>query len=330
MRKILHVLPSRNCVIGRDRLLIYLGASLAYGYFLSQLPGVHFKDFNNYLIVAEGAGLILLQNADDGFLRLLSNEPVWLLLNTGLSLFLDPDAVVRFIIFCGASSVAWLILRHYPQYTIWLILFMFLPQVIKNYLVHLRQGVAVAVFLWGWFSARRFTRCLLIGLTPLIHASFFFILILIILASVLRLIRFSLNLKLIIYLASGIFFAFSLSILSEMFGARQSEQYAFERAAVSGLGFFLWALVLAVMLSADNKWLQDHHFEIGIVCFYLATYWLIEVAARIFESGLIIILLAGLTLIGWQKRAFLFIVLCSGFFSWILQLGQPSFGFADY
>lgn len=330
MQKILRMLPIENSVIGRSRLLFFLVVALTYGFLLSQLPDVHFKDFNNYLIVAQSSGLIALKNADDGLLRFLSNEPVWLLINTGLGLFLDPEVVVRVIIFFSASSAAWLILRNHPQFFIWLILFMFLPQVIKNYLIHLRQGAAVAVFLWGWFSDRRSTRCLLIGLTPLIHASFFFILALLLLSSALRLVRFASDLKIVTYVASGVIFAFSLSLLTELLGARQAEQYSFERSVVSGLGFFLWSTLLCIMLSTDKKWLRDHTFEIGIVVFYLATYWLIEVTARIFESGLIIVLLAGLTLRGWQQRAFLAIVLGAGVFAWFLQTGQPSLGFADY
>lgn len=327
-QKVASTFPLSNPVIGRTRSFFFLCIAVAYGFVLSQLPDVHFKDFSNYLVYADSSWLIALRYADGGLLRILSNEPVWLLMNTGLGLFLDPETVVRTIIFFGATSVAWLILRHYPQHFVWLILFLFLPQVIKNYLIHLRQGAAIAVFLWGWFAVNRSSRWLLIGLTPFIHASFFFLLALLALTWFLRSIRFAPDLKTITYVGAGIAVGLGLGVLAELLGTRQAAQYAFERTDVSGLGFLLWLMILGIMLSAGKSWLREHAFESGIVTFYLTTYWLIEVTARIFESGLVVVLLAGLTLRGWRRQAFLGIVLGVGALSWVLSIGRPALGFA--
>ena len=320
--------PIANPVIGRIRSSFFLCIALVYGFVLSQVPDVHFKDFNNYLRYADSSWLIALRFADGGLLRILSNEPLWLLMNAGLSLFLEPETVVRTIIFFGASSVAWFILRHYPQHFIWLILFLFLPQVIKNYLIHLRQGAAIAVFLWGWFAVNRSSHWLLMGLTPFIHSSFFLILALLALTWLLRTIRFAPDLKIITYVAAGIAVGLGLGVLVELFGARQASRYAFEGKDVSGLGFLLWVMILSVMLSAGKSWLREHAFEIGIVTFYLVTYWLLEVTARIFESGLIVVLLAGLTLRGWRRQVFLGMVLGAGALDWVLRIGRPALGFA--
>lgn len=320
-------LPIGNPVIGYTRSFFFLCMAVAYGFVLSQLPDVHFSDFRNYLVYAESSWLIALDYADGGLLRILSNEPVWLLINAGLGLFLDPETVVRTIIFFGATSVAWLILRHYPQHFIWLILFLFLPQVIKNYLIHLRQGAAIAVFLWGWFAVNRTSRWLLMGLTPFIHASFFFILALLALTWLLRSIRFASDLKTVTYVAAGIAVGLGLGVLAELLGARQGTHYEFKRTDVSGLGFLLWVMILGIMLSAGKTWLREHAFEIGVVTFYLVTYWLIEVTARIFESGMMVVLLAGLTLRGWRRQAFLGIVLGAGALAWVLRIGQPALGF---
>jgi hypothetical protein len=314
-------------VIGRTRSLFFLCIALIYGFVLSQLPNEHFKDFNNYLVYADSSLLISLRNADGGIFSVLSNEPVWLMMNAGLNLFLEPVTVVRAIIFFGAFSLSWLILRNYPQYFFWLIFFLFLPQIIKNYLIHLRQGIAIAVFLWGWFSVNRSARWLLLCLTPFIHASFFFILALFTLTWILRSIRFSYNIKTIAYISVGVAFSLSLSFFAELLGARQAEELTFERESLSGLGFVLWVMILGIMLSAGKTWLAVHAFESGIVTFYLSTYWLIEVSARIFESGLIVILLAGLTLRGWRRYAFLGIVLSGGMLSWLLRISQPALGF---
>jgi hypothetical protein len=326
--KVASIFPFGSPVISWSRSLFFICIALTYGFVLSQLPDQDFKDFNNYLNYAESSSLIALSYAAGGFIEILANEPVWLLINSGLGLFMDPEIVVRTIIFFGASSVVWLILRHDPKQFFWLLLFLFLPQVIKNYLIHLRQGAAITVFLWGWFAVNRSSRWVLIGLTPFIHASFFFIVFLLALTWILRLTRFGPDIKTIIYGFIGIALGLSLGFLAELFGARQAGEYAFERTDVSGLGFLLWAIILIIMLSAGKSWLRDHTFEIGIVTFYLTTYWLVEVTARIFESGLIVVFFAGLALRGWRRYVFLSIMLGAGALAWVLRLGQPGLGFA--
>ncbi|HSH42221.1 MAG TPA: hypothetical protein VK973_08880, partial [Arenicellales bacterium] len=51
--------------------------------------------------------------------------------------------------------------------------------------------------------------------------------------------------------------------------------------------------------------------------FYLCTYWLLEVTARIFESGMLPILFAGLLLTGWRRPAFLTLIVVYG--AWIRE-----------
>jgi hypothetical protein len=315
--------------IVQTRSLFLSCIAITYGFVLSQLPDVHFFDFYSYLYYAESSWLLALGFANGGLLTILSNDPIWLLLNAGLSIFLDPETVVRTIIFLGATTVAWHILRYYPRQFVWLILFLLLPQVIKNYLVHLRQGFAIAVFLLGWFAVHRSARWLLLGATPFIHASFVFILALLALTWLLRSVHVSSPLKTISYFSMAIAIGLSLGTLAELSGARQFNEYAFMRTDVSGLGFLQWAMVLGVILTAGKTWLREHAFESGVLIFYLGTYWLIEVTARIFESGLITLLLAGLSLPGWRRQAFLGIVLGAGALDWLRRISQPVFGFGS-
>lgn len=315
-------------IIAPTRSLFFWCIAVTYGFVLSQLPDVQFMDFNNYLSYADNSWLVVLAYADDGLLRTLSNEPIWLLMNAGLSIFLDPATIVRTIIFFSATSIAWLTLRYYPRHFVWLIFFLILPQVMKNYLVHLRQGAAIAVFLWGWFAVHRSTRWLLLGVTPFIHASFFFILALLALTWLLRSARVTHAIRATMYFSVATTVVFSLDVLAELLGARQFGEYEFIRPIVGGFGFLQWAMVLGVILTSGKTWLREHAFENGILIFYLATYWLIEVAARIFESGLIILLLAGLSLPGWRRRVFLGIVLGAGALDWLLRISRPAFGFA--
>lgn len=299
-----------------------------YAYILAQLPDNSFKDFNNYLIYAESSWLILLQNLNGGLLAFLANEPLWLIINSGLALSFGSENVVRTIIFFSAASTAFFVLNKYPKYFILLVVILLLSQIIKNYLIHIRQGLAIAVFLGGWLAANKNSRWVLMGLTPFIHTSFIFILLLLFLARLLRAIRFTPILNSTFFIVAGIAISQLLRLAAEMLGARQAGEYAFVQAEVSGAAFFLWLVIACIMLTAHKFWQREHIFEIGIVFFYLATYWLIEVTARIFESGLIVVLLAGLSLSGWRRPVFFGTVLCAGGLSWILSFDLPSLGFA--
>jgi hypothetical protein len=126
---------------------------------------------------------------------------------------------------------------------------------------------------------------------------------------------------------AGIATSVSLSFIAESLEARQAALYAFEATEVSGLAFLQWSILLTIMLSCDINWVRINSFAIGIVIFYLSTYWFLEVTARIFESGLIVVLLTGLTLEGWRRRTFLVIVFSAGILAWLLRVGEPSLGF---
>jgi len=157
-----------------DLLAFFL--AIAYSGTLSQIPTELYKDFGNYLIYAEGSWPRLQRMLNQGVLPTLANEPVWLLLNSIMGSFLEPETVVRTMIFVSGSVVAWLALRRRPEHFVWLLIFLLIPTVLKNHVLHLRQGVAIAVFSWVWFSPNRIVSAILMALTPFIHASFFFIL----------------------------------------------------------------------------------------------------------------------------------------------------------
>jgi hypothetical protein len=227
---------------------------------------------------------------------------------------------VRAIVFFSSSATAWLVLRSYPKYFLLLLLFLLLPQVTKNYLVHVRQGLAISFFLWGWCATARSTRFLLFSLTPFIHSSFFFIILLLVITYFFRYFKFSLDLKIIVCFLLAISIGVSVPSLASLLGARQGEFLSFESYNISGIGFLLWGVVLSIMLSTEKKWLREHIFAMSLIIFYLTTYWMVEFAARVLESGLLIVFLAGLSLPGWRRQAFVGVVLSAGYLVWALRI----------
>jgi len=307
-------------------LLAFLLA-IAYGATLSQIPTELYKDFGNYLVYAEHSWPRLQGMLNQGVLTTLANEPVWLLINSIMGSFLEPETVVRTIIFVSGSVVAWLVLRSRPKHFVWLVIFLLFPTVLKNHVIHLRQGAAIAVFVWAWFSPNRVVRAILMASTPFIHASFFFILAVLWSASLMTSARLGPVIRIALFVSLGVALSLGLEWLASAVGARQAQTYEFSMADVSGLGFAFWCSVFALMFMQGRGFLRKYAFETGLIGFYLATYWLIEVTARIFESGLLLVLLAGLSLTGWRRLTYLSAVLAYGGLSWVVRVGQPAMGF---
>jgi len=128
--------------------------SLTYGFLLQLLPVLQFKDRQNYLNYAENSAEILSNFATDGVLAVLANEPLWLLINSTLALVADPELVVRTIIFVSGSLFSYVLTRSNPENGLWLLLFLFVPQILKNFITHLRQGLGIALFFAGYFSSK--------------------------------------------------------------------------------------------------------------------------------------------------------------------------------
>ncbi len=301
--------------------------AILYGLFFAGLPLLAFKDRGNYLDYTTLSDIRLSDWLTQGILTTLSNEPVWLLINMGLSQFLAPEEVLRAIIFFPAVTVAYLALRADPKNAIWIILFLFLPQVIKNHIIHLRQGLAIAVFLLGWFNTNRNVRWFFIFLTPFIHASFFFIIMLIILINISKKLRLAPDLRSLLFVGAGTAVGMNLGYLAMIFGSRKAQEYAFTAADISGLGFIFWAGIAILMALEGKNFFRQYTFPYAIILFYLATYFLVEVSARIFENGLLLVLLAGLQMRSWRKGLFITEILGYGILQWLLRFGMSKLGF---
>lgn len=306
--------------------LFTLVLAVAYGAFLASLPLEVFKDRDNYLTYVLAAPLILERYAAGGLLTVLANEPAWLLLNSWLGAFFPPETVVRLLIFLPATVTAWLTLRNRQGWIGWALLFLFFPAVIKNHIIHLRQGVAIALFLLGWYARRRSWRWALWPITPFIHASFFFVLLIYGLVHVAKTLRLAADLRTVTTFGVAIVVTLSLPWLAAGVGARQAFEYNLLEAEVSGLGFLFWSFILAVLLSQGRQFLRRHAFETATITFYLGMYFLGAVSARIYESTLLLVLLSGLDL--EKRRRSVFLIMIGGFIflSYYLRLGDPWLG----
>lgn len=314
--------------------LLPVSFALVYATLLTQLPLDIFKDRANYFTYIGYSDAILARYTAGGLLSTLANEPLWLFLNITLSRLLHPEDVMRVIIFAPAFLVAWQLMRRDPRHAIWMIAFLLSPQVVKNHIIHLRQGVALGVFVVGYFAGPKWLRFGLMAVACFIHSSFLFICVIGVGTWALDELRFSPRARaaavILCFVSMGIlieFFAGGLTNFAGGLGARQAITYADADVDISGLGFVFWAAMLLLFASSGEEFLRQNMFAFSILAFYLAVYFLTSVSGRIFESGMFLVFLAGLALPGQRRNVFLGAFILFSAILYFMRLGDPWLGF---
>lgn len=294
-----------------------------YALSLAALPVDGFVDRNNYLVYAAHSADIIDRYTSAGFLSVVFNEPLWLLLNILCSTLLSPENTIRSFIFFSAIVVAYYTLSKDVRYLPLLILFLLLPQVMKNHVIHLRQGVAVAVFLLGWQSKGAWARCVFFSCACLIHSSFYILSFIYLINLILSQLRLALDLRAVgVSIMAWLIGVGSLWIAG-LLGARQGTEYIGQGVTGSGLGFGFWMIVMVIFFLQGKSFSRAHAFPILVLVFYLGTYFLTPVAGRIFESGLILVLIAALGLTGWRKHCYSGLISSYFLLTWYIQLRSP-------
>lgn len=304
--------------------------ALFYATLLASLPVDAFADRYNYLAYAASSDLILQRYTTHGVTFTLANEPLWLLINIWLEHFLSPPDVVRTIIFVPSFLTAYLLLRNNPNNILWAILFLAIPLVVKNHIIHLRQGVGISVFLLGYYARSRTLKNVTMWASPFLHSSFFFVLLIKYLSDFLTLFRPTPTLRLAIYSLVFLALAVVLEAISTNLGARQAIEHMRMETDASGLGFVFWAGILMLFLSYGRDFITKHAFPLAALVFYLSVYFLLPVSGRIFESAVLLVLTAGLNLTGLRRLAFLAGVVSFVVISYALQINQPWLGWGAF
>lgn len=326
---LIHGAPSEGRSLLKGVGFFFLVFAIVYAATLSQIPNEEFGDYKNYLEYVINSREILLRNLEGGFFVTFFNEPLWLMINAILNEFSSPENAVSVIIFCSAVIFSVLTISNVSIKSFaWVILFLLLPLVLKNYLIHIRQGLAISLFLLGYFSNSRQVKLLSIALSPLIHSSFFFIIPFLYLSNSRVILRQKEWIGCLIYFLLSIVFSNILGFIALFLGARQGAEIELFIVNSSGLGFIFFAYLFVLMILEGKGFYRTFSFEIGILIFYLATYFTLSISARIFESVAMLVLLSGLSLSGWRRMSFLFGILFYGFLSWFIRFDQPLMGFS--
>lgn len=300
--------------------------SFIYAFFLSSLPIDAFVDRDNYLIYAERADYLIGLNYQTGIFRLIFNEPVWLIINLILSFLFNPENSVRIIIFFSSFTVSYYSLKYGRKNFFLVLLILFLPQIIKNHIIHLRQGLALSFFLIGWFSDKKNQKNLFFIISAFIHSSFLFVLAFIFIDKLISKLKFDIYIKTIIYFLASISILLLMGVLASVLGARQVEETVPVLKQISGFGFIFWFAMLILYLQQKEFFIARQSFIVICIVFYLTTYFFTAYTARIFESSMLIILLSGVYFTRDLRVIFIILISIYFFGQWYPLLDLPGFG----
>lgn len=306
-----------------DKPLCFLLA-LAYGGLLLSVPLLSLPDRVNYLAYPTDSFILLAKYISAGPLAVLSNAPLWLLLNGSLGLLLRPEHCLRLIIFVQAVVVTYVLLRAGGKSWLWIIALLFMPRFMENYTIHLRQGMGITVFLLGWFSTRRVARWGLMGASPFIHESFAFVVALYVMTEVMKRLRLADDVRVAVIMIVSIMVSVGLVAMARLVGARQVTEYSLTSTSVSGAAFVMWSGVLCLLLLERGNVGRYYNIALAAITFYLGTYFFSKVSGRIFESMIPLVFLCGLQLTSWRRIMFLGLTGSLAVLGWAKTFGNSA------
>lgn len=307
------------------RLIAFLcAASLAL--LLSSFPDDAFYDRAGYISYAYDSILILANTFARGIVSVFTNEPIWLLTNISLAKILGGENVISTIVFFSTFVTSYLILVTKPKCFLILLVFLLMPQVLKNNIVHLRQGFAISFFLMGFFSKSNKMKLVFLTACCFIHSSFFIVSTVYVISLVTIRLRLAIDLRVAAALSFGLFFSFFGLFLAGAIGARQAES-EYQLSGL-GFGFLFWFIVLGLFLTSNQRFLKQESFSIFMLIFYLSTYLFSPFSARVFESTLLVVLLSGLNLSNAKRLMFYVLILFYFLSQWLPRLTEGYFGWS--
>lgn len=311
-----------------SRLAVVL--SFLYAYFLAfVLPVDAFKDRDNYLVYAADSGTVMAGYLDSGILTFLVNEPLFLFANYLLSLFMGPEAVLSLLVFGFAFLFAYSMLGYNRKLIFLLLIALLLPQVLKNHVVQLRQGYAVALFTYAWLYLDGSKKLFVIALTPFIHASFFIVGCFLVVYWFSTWVRFKFDFRSAVFFSISAVSVFLIFFVADLLGSRQATRYSVTDLNVSGIAFAFWGLVFLIFCLQPREWYEKHAFAALFVLVYLGMYFTSPLSGRVFESVLPLVLIAGFSTRGYYQYAFISLFLVYFLGQIYLASEQPLFGFAN-
>ncbi|WP_173497665.1 EpsG family protein [Shewanella sp. ISTPL2] len=271
------------------KVFVFFIFSAVFAFLLTLLPNELFRDRANYIIYAKDS-LNIMERYDG--IALFTNEPLFLLLNSALSFFFEPDVVPLFFVFFIAFTISFFI--FFRSKNIFLVLLGFfalalVPQSFHMLLIVLRQAFAASLLMWFvfyfWKSKLFFPLVFCLGF---IHSSTFIVLFFLILDKLFSITvtkNIFLRVSFIIFVSA--FISFMILPIAEVLALRQASEYDEATSGGGGGNFILYLIVLFISLTqSKQKFTDDGLYIIAMlgVSIYLGMYFLSPFAGRLITT----------------------------------------------
>jgi hypothetical protein len=281
----------------------YLARALFFAFIVASffafiLPIDGFKDRGSYIRMASKPFEEMRDYWNEGFLSWFFNEPVFYLINTALKVFpLSSEQALATLIFLSSFLFYSSIFSKAKYHTLKIILLLSAPMIFNNFVMQIRQGVAIAIFTFVWLHCEKsfLWRSSVLFFASLIHSSFFIIFLLYLVYKFMKVIHFDRLSFIFIFILIGVFIGVFLIDFAIMLGARQGFQYLDISTNNSGLGLiFIFLPILILLYMRSYTISSDDFFLTCVFAFYCGMYFYFPVARRILENVLPLIFLLAL------------------------------------
>ncbi|WIY52439.1 hypothetical protein O9Z70_13370 [Devosia sp. YIM 151766] len=304
-------------------IFVCLLAALLYALPISSIPYYSMKDHANYVGHVLNGMQILGAYSGLNILLLPFQEPLWFAAVSLLGRILSPEATIQAMSIVPAFITAALVAKAQPRNYIAILLILTFPLVLKNNTAQIRQGVAIMFFLAGLLSERRQIKIVLMGLAPLIHVGFYIIGAVWIVTWAISRMRLSSELKVASIATICCLITITIPLMAVLTEARQGNEYQAIDPQGSGLAAIFWAGILAIFISGGREYINNNLFSIALLVSYLALYIFSPLAGRIWEAGVLFVLLSGFRLPGWQKGTFVLAIAAYSLLLYARAWGLP-------
>jgi len=313
---------------------LFIFIALLYAYVILYLPVLTSKDSASYYVYANIAMEELFRAFESGVISGLLREPVWLLLISFVSYIFawNHDYVLFSISFFSSFMAAYSSLGRIKGGASAVVMLLLLTSsfFIGNFVTHLREGVALAIFLIGLNAKNSIIKNILLSITPFIHVVFFIILSMYYFSMLLSKLKVS---KFIVFFlaVTGMII---MSVVVNYFLEGSSFRQASAENAVSGSGVgFLYWLVYLLVISSIYIFYKKRSFTVislmslFVLMFYLMNYYYFYAAARVLEVGLFFVAISAAN--SGHVEKYFFIAYVSLFVSvgWLLRLSEYNLGY---
>ncbi|MEY0220234.1 EpsG family protein [Providencia rettgeri] len=271
-----------------NKIFIILYSTL-YSYILATLPNYIFRDRANYLVYAEKSSEILQQYNG---ISIISNEPLFLLINTVLKSIFPLEIIPNVIVFFISFTISYIILvrsKNMLLGILGILCVLSIAQVFHLQLVILRQGLATALLLWiVYFFWNKKYFLFLVFVLAFIHSSMLLIVFFFLVDKITKkYISHKVEYRIIVLL----FISFSTSILiipiAELLSMRQAKEYNDISSSVGGGNFILYSLILMTLITQQKKiFLDDGIYTVTIIgiSIYIGMYFISPLSGRLIST----------------------------------------------